>query len=400
MTTRLYYDDAHLVSFDASIVAVRTVGGRPQVALDRSAFYPTSGGQLHDIGTLSSSSGQVVAHVSDVEAEGDTVWHLVDASLDIGMAVRGSVDAARRADHRQQHSGQHVLSASCAQLCQADTRSVHLGTECCTLDLDRELSLDQLDAVEFDANRVVLENRQVRVRYVDGDEAASLPLRRATARTGTVRLVEIDGHDLSACGGTHVARTGEIGAIVLRGAERFKGGARLTFLCGMRAVERHRLLARTLDLAARQVSQAPLDVPAAITRLLEEGRELRRALDTARERLSALEAQALAASFERVGALDVLVRVVSDVDPAGLRRLATSLVETPGRVVVLLGGASPHALVVCRSAGLSTVDAGALARGIVAAAGGKAGGRGELAQGGGVPGPVEAVASLVRGLLG
>lgn len=400
VTTRLYYDDPYLVTFDASVVAVRTVGGRPEVALDRSAFYPTSGGQLHDIGTLTADTGRVVAHVVDVDAEGDTVWHAVDAALDVGMAVRGVVDAGRRADHRQQHSGQHVLSASCAHVCQAETRSVHLGTEICTVDLHRELSLDELAAVEADANRIVLENRPVRVRYVDGAEAATLPLRRATARTGTVRLVEIEGHDLSACGGTHVSRTGEIGAIVLRGAERFKGGVRLTFLCGMRAVESHRLLARTLDAAARQVSQGPLDVPAAITRLQDESRELRRALDAARERLSDVEAQALAASFERVGDLHVLVRVAPDVDATGLRRLAVSLVETPGRVAVLLGGPAPHALVVCRSADLSSVDAGALAGEIVAAAGGKAGGRGELAQGGGVTGSIDAVASVVKRVLG
>lgn len=399
VTTRLYYDDASLVTFDASVVGVRHVDGRAHVALDRSAFYPTSGGQLHDIGTLTLTDGSRTAHVVDVEAEYDTVWHVVDAVFDVGVAVRGVVDAQRRADHRQQHSGQHVLSASCAHLCQAETRSVHLGSGLCTVDLHRELSLDELDAVEADANRIVLENRRVRVRYVDGADAAALPLRRATARTGTVRLVEIDGHDLSACGGTHVSQTGEIGAIVLRGAERFKGGARVTFVCGMRAVESHRVLVRTLDAAARQVSQGPLDVPAAIGRLQDESRDLRRALDAARERLSAFEAQALAARFERIGDVDLLVRHEPDVDPAGLRRLAGSLVDTPGRVVVLLGGAAPHALVIARSAGVTAVDVGGLARAVTEAAGGKAGGRGDLVQGGGVTGTAEDVQAVVRRLL-
>jgi alanyl-tRNA synthetase len=401
VTTRLYYDDAYLLTFDASVVGVRHVDGRAQVALDRSAFYPTSGGQLHDTGTLTLADGDggASAHVIDVEAEGDTVWHIVDTPLEVGAIVRGMVDAGRRADHRQQHSGQHVLSASCALVCQAETRSVHLGAGLCTVDLHRELSPDELDALEADANRIVLEDRPVRVRYVDGAETAALPLRRPTGRTGTVRLVDIEGHDLSACGGTHVARTGEIGAIVLRGAERFKGGARLTFVCGMRAVESHRLLVRTLDAAARHVSQGPLDVPAAIVRLQDESRDQRRALDAVRERLSTFEAQSLAASFERIGDLDIMVRLVPDVDATGLRRLGAALVETPGRVVVLLGGAAPHALVIARSAGVTSVDVTALARTVVEAAGGKAGGRGDLVQGGGVTGSVDDISTVVKRLL-
>lgn len=392
-TTRLYYDDAYRLAFEATIAARREADGVLAVALDQSAFYPTSGGQAHDLGTLTLADIGDCAAVADVHADdAGLVWHVLApgvpaAALKVGDRVRGEVDAARRADHRQQHSGQHVLSASCAVVCGAETRSVHLGSQACTLDLDRELSPDELAAVETSANRVVLDDRPVRVRFVDGAEAAALPLRRPTVRSGTVRLVEIDGHDLSACGGTHVARTGEIGAIVVCAAERFKGGARLTFVCGERAVASHRALARTLDLTARALSVAPDEVPAAVARLLEDGRELRRALEAAEARLSDAEAAALAARLERAGRAEMLVAMVSTDDPAQLRRTATAIVAGDRRAVVLLGGVAPHALVVARSADLPTFDAGAFARAIAAAHGGKAGGRPDLAQGGGLLAP-------------
>lgn len=200
-----------------------------------------------------------------------------------------------------------------------------------------------------------------------------------------VRLVEIEGHDLSACGGTHVARTGEVGAIVVCGAERFKGGLRVSFVCGLRAVESHRTLFRTLDATARALSVAAADVPAAVSRLLEELREARRALDEVRARLGTLEAATLASRFRQVGGLQALVETVEADDPSHLRRIATTLVDAaPGRVAVLFGAQAPHAIVVARSADLGGVDAGALARAIALAHGGKAGGRPDVGQGGGL----------------
>lgn len=391
-TTRLYYDDAYLLTFEASVTEVRQADGHTSVALDRSAFYPTSGGQGHDTGHLTASeSGRRVTVVDVVAADDGVVWHVLDAhdvgqSSDwrVGLLVHGAVDDARRADHRQQHSGQHVLSASFARVCHAETRSVHLGAELCTLDLDTEVTPDDLAAAEAHANSVVLEDRPVQVRQVDGAVAASLPLRRPTSRSGTIRLVEIDGHDLSACGGTHVARTGEIGAIVIRAAERFKGGMRVSFVCGQRAVDGHRLLVRTLDATARLLSVAPSDVPAAVARLLDEGRETRRALDEARLRISAFEADALGSSFRPAGDVSLLVESVAASDPPALRRMATTLVEADDRVVVLIGQDAPHAIVVARSANLDGVDAGAIARAIAQAYGGKAGGRPDVGQGGGL----------------
>lgn len=396
-TTRLYYDDAYRLAFEATIAARRETDGVLAVALDQSAFYPTSGGQAHDLGTLTvAADGHPTAVVDVHDDDAGLVWHVLApgtaaADWGVGSRVCGLVDGVRRADHRQQHTGQHVLSASFAAQCHAETRSVHLGGDVCTLDLDRELSTDELARVETAANRVVFDDRPVRVRYVDGAEAATLPLRRPTARTGTVRLIEIEGHDLSACGGTHVARTGEIGAVVLRAAERFKGGARVTFLCGERAVASHRALVTTLDATARTLSVAADEVPQAVARLLQEGREVRRSLEAALARAGEFEGAALAARLERVGGVDVLVALVEGGEPgdmpAHLRRLATALVAVNGRVVVLLGSVAPHALVVARSADVTAFDAGAFARDLASAHGGKAGGRPDLAQGGGLLAP-------------
>jgi len=401
-TQRLYYDDAYLLTFTATVVAVREAGDRLHVALDRSAFYPTSGGQAHDLGALTLVGQDDAAAVEDVEADedGGLVWHVLAASTapapwQEGVSVKGCVDGARRADHRQQHTGQHVLSASCASVCKAETRSVHLGADTCTLDLDRELTPQQLADVERDANRIVVENRPVQVRYVDAAEAATLPLRRQTTRTGTVRLVEIEGHDLSACGGTHVSRTGEIGAIVVRGAERFKGGARVTFACGARAIDSHRDATRTLDAVARALSVGAADVPDAVARLLDEAKSLRRTIEAQQARLSEYEAAALEARFSARGALHLLVEHVSAASPADLRRIASSLVTVPARLVVLVGGDAPHALVVARSSSGVDVDVPGVASALAKTFGGKAGGRGDLAQGGGVTCTLEALRAEV-----
>ncbi len=397
--TRLYYDDAYLLTFESSVTDVRHQQGRCEVSLASSAFYPTSGGQLHDTGTLTPASGGAAVPVVDVHDDDGVVWHVLEGELTSGTAVVGTVERGRRADHRQQHTGQHVLSASFAVMCGAETRSVHLGRDLCTLDLDRDIGEDTLAAAERHANAVVCDDRPVLTRYVDAADAATLPLRRATGRSGLVRLVEIEGHDLSACGGTHVRRTGEIGAILARGVERFKGGARVTFVCGARAVALHGQVRRTLEAAARQLSVGMPEVPDAIARVQDVARDLRREHDAALVRLAAYEAQELARSFEPVQGCDVLVASQPDADPASLRRTASALVDVPGRLVILLGGPPPQALVVARSSDLTTRDAGQIARAIASDFGGKAGGRPDLAQGGGIIAAVGDVRAAVDRLL-
>ena len=234
MTHRLYYHDPYLQAFDATISRVEPRGDRLGVWLDQTAFYPTSGGQPFDTGTLGPSGTSASLRVVDVVDEDDgTIVQIVEPgtlTLESGQAVHGVIDWPRRFDHMQQHTGQHVLSAAIARLFGVATVSFHLGAAVSTIDVARELSLAEVTAAENEANRVVWEDRPVAIRFASAEEAAAMPLRKEPARGGTLRLVDVDKFDLSACGGTHVARTGGIGVVAVASWERFKGGQRISFL--------------------------------------------------------------------------------------------------------------------------------------------------------------------------
>lgn len=393
VTTRLYYDDPTLLEFDASVTACERHDAGYRLALDRTAFYPTSGGQPHDLGQLR-GEGHIVP-VTDVVADDlHVVWHVVASPLTVGSRVLGEIDRGRRHDLRQQHSGQHILSAAFDHLFDARTESVHLGLEDCTLDLHREVTADECRRAEDHANLVVWDDRPVTIRYADATQLASEPrLRKQTGRTGTIRLIDVEGHDLSACGGTHVLRTGEVGVIVIRSTERFRGGTRVTFLCGRRALDSYRALRDGADASARTLSVAAGDVPAAIERLRDDLKHEQRRGKELGERLVALQAAALERDVDASG---LLVALLPDADAGGVRMAASQLVAVPGRVVALLGGAAPHALVVARSADRTDVDAGAAVKRICGAFGGKGGGRPDLAQAGGVTATADQVRECLQ----
>lgn len=381
MVQRLYYDDPALLAFDATVRACEPAGDGYRLALDRTAFYPTSGGQPHDLGQLRAAD-RVLA-ISNVASDDEgEVWHYVSEAIAPGASVSGTIDGERRQDFRQQHSAQHILSASFDHLFEARTESVHLGVEACTLDLHKEVTADQCRRAEDSANGVVWENRPVSIRYAEAADLANEPrLRKVTAREGRVRLIDITGHDLSACGGTHVSTTGEVGLIVIRATERLRGGTRVTFLAGRRALESYRVLRETADAAARSLSVAAADVPDALQKLRDDLKQEQRRAADAVARLTVLQAETLARGVDASG---LLVAVLPDADAQALRVAASQLVSAPGRVVAFIGGASPHALVIARSTDRTDVDAGALVRQICAKHGGKGGGRPDLAQAGGV----------------
>jgi alanyl-tRNA synthetase len=248
VTERLYYNDSYLTRFRARVVDANPE--RNRIYLDRTAFYPTSGGQPFDTGTL---GGAAVVEVID---EGERIAH-VTATVVTDTEVEGVVDQTRRADHRQQHTGQHLLSAVFIQLLDAPTVSFHLGAETCTVDIQRDaLSADDIRAVEKRANELVLENRAVTVEF--RDSAADLGLRKPSDRAGELRIVTIAELDRSACGGTHVRATGEIGPILIRKLDRIRGIVRVEFICGMRAVLRARADFEALAAVSRALS-CPLD---------------------------------------------------------------------------------------------------------------------------------------------
>ncbi len=384
---RLYYSDPLLFRFDASVVESGILAdGRRFVVLDRTAFYPTSGGQPHDLGRL---GGAPILDVIDREDDG-AVLHVVDGELPPGTSVTGEVDLERRVDHMQQHSGQHVLSAAFIQACKAPTVSFHLGAEVSTIDLAAHVDTGAITAAEDLANRVVHENRPVEVRFVSADEAANLPLRKTPTRGGTLRLVDIRDWDLSACGGTHVAATGTIGSIVVTGWERYKGGTRVSFACGGRAVRQFRALRDAATATARQLSVLPAELPDAVVRLQADLKALRHEQRALFERLAAYEAAELASAADQHPGLSIASAVLDGRDGAALKSLAQAVASRPGYAAILVSGSRPALVVVARGDGVA-LDAGDVVRQLVSRFGGKGGGRPELAQAGGLDGEPAAI---------
>jgi len=384
MTMRLYYTEPWRREFNAEVVGVTAVGGRAAVRLDRTAFYPTSGGQPFDTGTL---GGARVVDVVDDEDAGE-VLHVVEGvepgALAPGATVRGVVDWDRRVDHMQQHTGQHLLSAALHRLHDVRTLSFHLGADASTIDLAREVTPAEIASAEAAANRVVWENHPVSIRFVTAEEAERLPLRKEPVKAGRLRLVEVEGFDLSACGGTHVSRTGAVGVIAVRASERLRGGTRLTFVCGARALASYHALRDAVDAAARPLTVHPGELPAAVERLQSERKALQREAKALAERLAAFEAGALAKRATRLGAVSAVVEALEGYDAAALKIVATTLVREPGRAAVLFSRTRPALVVAARSADVSQVDCAEVARALFARFGGKGGGRPDFAQGGGL----------------
>ena len=376
MTTRLYYDDSLLLAFDAMVTDTREHEGRPAVTLDRTAFYPTSGGQPHDTGTL---GGAAIVDVVDDEATGE-ILHVLDRALESGLAVRGAIDRARRLDHMQQHTGQHILSAAFERLHQARTVSFHLGIETSTIDLDREVGAAAIAAAERHANDVVWDNRVVGVRYASEAEAAALPLRKESKRTGTLRLVDVPDCDLSACGGTHVPATGVIGMVAIAGVERFKGGLRVSFVCGARALTRFGRMRAALDESIKRLSVLPEELPAAIGRLQDENKSQRQVIRGQQEKLAQSEAEALRARADVIGGIALVAAHMPGWDASGIKLLASLLTQTPATAVALVGDGDPAPVVVARSDD-GALDAGAVLRQVIEELGGKGGGKPGMAQG-------------------
>lgn len=375
MTHRLYYLDAEVRTFEAVVQSVAEVEGRLHVVLDRTAFYPTSGGQPFDTGRLGEAT---VVDVIDLD-NGD-IAHVVTTSLAPGQVVQGEVDWPRRVDHAQQHTGQHILSAAFDRLCDARTVSFHLGTELSTIDLSREVTPEAIDAAETDANRVVWDDRPVHVRIVTAEVARGLPLRKPPARDGDVRVVEVEAFDWSACGGTHVARTGMIGAIAITGWERFKGGVRITFACGGRALRSHRALRDVVTAVTRAASAPASELVSHIGRLQQVGRDADRTIQDLRQELARFRGAELRQAAETIGRHRVVLRHI-DGDAGALKTLAQATVSDSDLSAVFVGHGQPVPVVVVCGHG-STVDAAGLVKAVTTALGGRGGGRAEQAQAG------------------
>lgn len=393
-TARLYYDSSTLREFDATVVRSEARDARSALWLDRTAFYPTSGGQPHDLGTL---AGLRVVDVHDDEQ--GAIVHIVEGECPApGAAVHGTIDWPRRVDHIQQHSGQHLLSAVVEHACSARTVSFHLGADSSTIDIDRELTAAQIAQVERLVNQAVWDDVPVSVRYATEDEARALPLRKEPVRTGTLRLVEIEGHDLSACGGTHVTRTGTIGQVAVTSWERFKGGQRLEFLCGGRALTRFQSLRDTTAATIRLLSVLPSELPSAIERLQNDVKEQKRLIAAAHLELARYEAAALADAAEPQP-FGCLVLKAVDADVVRLKALASAVAATSGMLAVFVSVSSPALVVAARSADVA-VSCQELIAMLTKAFSGKGGGKPDLAQAGALQASSEQVLASVREWLG
>jgi alanyl-tRNA synthetase len=399
MTARLYYTDPNLREFDATVAAVDRRNGRTLVTLDRTAFYPTSGGQPFDLGTLGA-----LPVVEVIDEEGGSIAHVVDIAgagspppIAAGDRVHGSIDWPRRFDHMQQHTGQHVLSAAFDRLSGIRTVSFHLGASSSTIDLARAVSPGEIGLAEDEANRVVWENRPVTIRFVTAEEAATLPLRKEPARGGTLRLIDVEDFDLSACGGTHVARTGGIGVIAIASWERFKGGQRIEFLCGGRALRAFRSLRDITASAGQLLSVAADDIPSTIERLQTEAKTQKRALAALQGELVRHRADELAASAEQTSH-GLLVTRTLDADASALQAVAAAVAVRPGHVVVLVSASRPALAVVTRSQDLD-LQANQVLAGLIAQFGGRGGGRPDMAQAGGLDASSSEILAAARTLL-
>jgi alanyl-tRNA synthetase len=381
-TERLYYHDSRLLEFDARVIDLsERDDGAIAVTLDRTAFYPTGGGQPNDTGTLGD------ARVVDcIDAESDGVLHVIQGPApEVGDSVHGHVDWRRRLDHMQQHTGQHILSAAFVKLFDAPTHSFRVLEHECEIDVALDNPSDEKieQAVDL-ANQIIWEARPIEIQEVTSEAAAALPLRKEPAREGDLRVIEIADFDLTPCGGTHAKSTGEVGVIAVRSWERAKGLARIQFMAGMRVVGDYRKANRTAFDVAALFSAGREDSPGLVAKLIDENKKLTRRVRELDEIASRVEAEEmLRAHATTSGSTTIITRVFDDRSADSLKHLALALIAR-SNVIALLGSREGDTarLVFARSAE-TTGDMNALMRKACEIIDGRGGGKPDVAQGGG-----------------
>jgi alanyl-tRNA synthetase len=376
VTERLYYRDSFLREFDARVESCEQQGGRWKVVLDRTAFYPTSGGQSHDLGKL---NGVPVMEVAD--GENEKVLHYTSAALPAG-AVHGEIDWQRRLDHMQQHTGQHLLSAAFIELFKFPTVSFHLGKETSTMDLEAPTIVARhLEAAERRVNEIIFEDRVVEIRFGTAEELAEAGFRKKVEREGVLRVIEVAGFDRQPCGGTHLERTGQAGLLLIRKVERRRDLWRVEFVCGYRALGAASGDFAALGQAASLLSCGMPDVPAVLAKMIEERRALHSGAKRLEERLVEYEARALLAGtpVEAADSPRIISRVLNEVTPDYLGLVAQKLASESGVVTLLASRGTGH-VVFAQTKGFP-YDMGALLREAVKEFGGKGGGAKDFARG-------------------
>lgn len=387
MTDRLYYTDSFLHEFDARVVSVATdPSGRSRIALDRSAFYPTSGGQIFDTGWLEIADARLLITEVAEDEKTSEILHFLEGDGSVfqpGATVRGVIDAVRRRDHMQQHSGQHLLSAAFEKLYSFATVSFHMGDESCTIDLASEsVGPKQLQAAERKANEVIAEDRPVEIRFATPDEARTMGVRKIPpTERDNLRLIDIHDFDLNACGGTHVRSTGQIGCILVRKIEKVKQGVRVEFVCGLRAVTTARRDFESLTEAAALFSTHIWEVPQQIRKSQDEIKSAQKAQHKLLEEVAELQAERLAQAATAQNGQKLVAQYFADRDLGFIKMLAQRLTKKDQVVALLACGGSQPSLVFAQTPGMPH-DMGALMKQTVQSLGTRGGGNRDMAQGG------------------
>ena len=364
-TVKLYYENAFLQDFTAVVESCGAVKGGFAVILDRTAFYPEGGGQPADHGTLGD------ARVLDVHEKDGVVAHLCDHELPVGAEVSGHIDWARRFDHMQQHSGEHIVSGMLCSAFHCDNVGFHLGADTVTIDYNADISWEQMQEIERRANRYIWENHPIHIWYPSPEELAALPYRSKKALEGPVRLTEFPGADLCACCGTHVSTTGQVGAIKILSAQSYKGGTRLAVVCGERA---HQSIAAAWQDAAAVgtlLSSAP-------GRLLPAVQNLQTAEAALKQRLAAMQNALSEALAQAAVPGQPAVLHCDGADGDGLRRICLAVsARTNALTAVLASGGQGLAYALCLPGG----DVRPVCKALNEAFGGRGGGKPGFCQG-------------------
>ena len=394
MTERLYYDNAYLTDFDAQVLACVPREGCFDVLLDRSAFYPTSGGQPFDTGMLD------FARVTDVNVQNGEVWHTVTEALPVGATVHGRIDWARRFDHMQQHAGDHMIAGALHRLMGGVTIGLHISADVSTIDVAMpegvtRISEEDVRRIEKDVNDHIQRNVPIRCWFPPAEELAALPLRKQPTVTEHVRIVAIGDDEMVACGGTHPASAGELGLVKILSVTPARGKMRVAFLAGQRALGDYFRCSDAAHAAAGLLSTGVENLPASVDALQQRLRTAEYELSRLRRELLLSQAPEMHAAADTLPDGTRLIARFVQADAALLRDLTSALIAQPGTIALMGALSGEQALYVFgRSADL-TLDMGKLLRDCARPLGGKGGGRPDFAQGGGCEAILEAAKEMV-----
>ncbi len=377
MVERIYYRDSKLIKFDANIIKKEKTKNGNLICLDQTAFYPTSGGQPCDLGTIDGKK------VVDVWEKGEEIWHKVEA-FPTSNQIKGIIYWSRRFDHMQQHTGQHLLSAVFVDLIKANTIGFHIGGQATTVDFNiKELSNSQIIHIENNTNQLIWENHPIEINYIGYDEISDYSFRKLPQKLETIRVVKIGDFDLSACGGTHVESTGEIGMLKIIRNESYKGGLRVHFVCGKRCLQHYQNLWNITNLTISDLTINLNDLPQTVKRMGEKLNSYRLENKKLKINLLTKEAEKI---WGQTGEKNGLIRVFSyfeDRPIDDLQMLAKLLCQYPNTIAILAGNKNDRTNLICsRSSNLDDIDADSILKEAFNLLGGNGGGSQFHAEGG------------------